>query len=185
MDYILGICMVLGWFFIIAVCIQVIIVLPVKLIKKKSIKGIFTDLNPMISNSGKDKYVSYTFTIGIIIGIMLIVLPYTPLGSERIGSIFEKKDYTQYYYANLFPDESNSKNYKVIAEIEAHDKMYRLNKAYFSDGGYKNFDSYFTDESLNFEEPVYIEDNAGNKWTVQLIDEQPIQKKIDTIRESR
>lgn len=126
-----------------------------------------------------NKYVAPVVTAGIILGFSLLIIPKTPLGSEKIGNIFEKEEYTTYYYATMFPDGSTSKNYKVIAEIYAKDKQYVVKKVYFPNDGYITF--FDQADNLSFTEPTHIEEIDGKYWDIQLINEKPLIQEIDRL----
>jgi hypothetical protein len=59
------------------------------------------------------------YTIGFIWGIVM-VLPYTPYGSEQIGSLIEKREYKSFYYLNLFPESEKTKNYRVRGMVDSY-----------------------------------------------------------------
>lgn len=107
-------------------------------------------------------------TIGIGFCIAVTIAINTKLGSTNIGGLFERINYTENYYVNLFPENAKSKNYKVEAEIEAAGGKYYIIKAYFPNGGHLTFyDSlYFWPLKLN--ERVYLVDDSGTSWLVEL-----------------
>jgi len=51
------------------------------------------------------------YIIGIA-GLTLEGIKYTDLGSTTIGSYIEKREYTEYYYVNMFPDGIEDTNYR-------------------------------------------------------------------------
>ncbi len=119
-----------------------------------------------------------------IIGLAALIVPNTAFGVEEIGAILEKNDYTAYYYVSMFPEDSESKNYKVVAEIWATDKNYIIRKAYFPNEGYLTFDGYvfgLPDDSLKFDEMIYIYDDNDDYWNIQLLDERPSNYKLKEI----
>ncbi len=63
------------------------------------------------------------------------------VGSDNINSIFAKKNMTFQGYVYAFPDISYAKNYRVVADIEKDEDGYYINKIYFGNGGFIEFDS--------------------------------------------
>jgi hypothetical protein len=155
-----------------------------KLLKKEPIKELLLQFNPFKAFSLKDddklkeyhkvyKVLKGTILIGLLYGIIL----YSPLASEKIGGIFEKSEYTTNYYINLFPENSETKNYLVKAQIhvftEEYDentseRVYRLQEAYFPNGGKITFYDYGDSESLSLNEKVYLKDDSGRYWDIVL-----------------
>lgn len=106
------------------------------------------------------------------------------MGTEEIGSMFEKKEYTTYQYVSLFPNGSISKNYKVVSEIWATDKNYVIQKAYFPNGGFIRFKDFIFElpyDSLKFNEEVRITDDNGTVWKIMLLNEKPNQNLINSL----
>lgn len=104
----------------------------------------------------------------------------SPLGSTQIGSLIEKPEYTEKYYVYLYPEGSQSKNYKLEADIsakiikyeEGSEREYFIDKAYFPNGGYIAFD--YED---NYSDPLQIgkrttfRDNKSKYWDIELTKE--------------
>lgn len=74
------------------------------------------------------------------------------------------------YYVNLFPEDENSKNYRVIGEVDFDSETgsYSLIKATFPSGGYITFEDYYSIDPLEFYEKVYLEDDDEIGWYVEL-----------------
>jgi hypothetical protein len=77
------------------------------------------------------------------------------------------------YYINLFPEDSKSKNYRIKGKVEyeGDSQEYFLVKATFPNGGYITFDGSYGDSPLEFYKKVYIEDDDGKGWYVELTKE--------------
>jgi hypothetical protein len=105
--------------------------------------------------------------LGIVLGIILF-----------LGYVYDSVQVFLYgsgtYYVNLFPENSESKNYRVVGEVEydGDSGTYSLMKATFPNGGYITFDNYYgVGDGLNFYEKDYIEDDERNSWYVELTKE--------------
>lgn len=129
----------------------------------------------------KRKMITYGLIATVLLGVLNLVVPNSPIGIKRIGALFEKREYITHYYVELFPDGSETKNYKVIAEIWAKDNSYHLQKAYFPNGGYITVEEDYGD-SLNFDEEVSVRDKDGKHWKAQLVDERPTLKRLEELR---
>jgi hypothetical protein len=123
-------------------------------------------------------YIAIALNVTALIGIAMFVLPYTSYGSENIDSEFAKRQFTTHYYANFQPEDSESKFYKLIVEIDydADDagdgwRGVWIRRAYFPNGGYIWIDD--IDDSIWFGEIVTVWDSDGNQWEVELINEKP------------
>jgi hypothetical protein len=104
-------------------------------------------------------------------------------GNHKIGSFFEQSNYTAQYYVNLFPENSETKNYRLKADIEsfvendidqddrAHFwKEYHIVRVYFPNGGYISFGEQ-DNESLEIGKRINQTDNDGEGWGVELTGE--------------
>lgn len=111
--------------------------------------------------------------ITVCVGFCIIVTiaANTKLGSTNIGGLFERINYTESYYINLFPENANDKNYKVKAEIEKMGSRYYINKAYFSNGGYITFNNNGRNSSLKIGSKIGIYDDKDKYWRVELTNE--------------
>lgn len=107
-------------------------------------------------------------TIGIGFCIIVTITIRTKFGSTNIGGLFERLNYTENYYVNLFPENAKSKNYKVEAEIEKTDGEYYLIEAHFPNGGYLTFYDSLYWEPLKLNGKVYLIDDSGKGWNVEL-----------------
>ncbi len=123
-------------------------------------------------------YIALALSVTALIGVAMFVLPYTRYGSENLDSEFRKKQFTTYYYANFQPEDSESKFYKLIVEIEydskdAYDGWSGVNikKAYFPNGGYVWIDDVF--DPVWFGEKAEVWDSDGRHWDVELVNEKP------------
>lgn len=111
-------------------------------------------------------------------------------GTDTIGSIFEKYNFTSQYYVNLFPDIYSIKNYRVKADIVAsyidyvyededgnnkHGKqrVYWIKKAYFNNGGYITFNNAIENEheGLVLNTKIHIKDDNDTSWYIELTEE--------------
>lgn len=127
----------------------------------------------------KRKVFRYALAFATIAGIIINILRLSTYGDTTIGHQFEKKEYVENYYVNLFPEGSVSENYRVRAEIEAEEdfiddgddrghtvRVYHINEAYFPDG--KTITFYGDNEPLKVNKRVHIEDDDGREWQVEL-----------------
>lgn len=109
------------------------------------------------------------FICFIIYGGLTLIIPRTPLASYHIGSPFEKAEYTAYYYALYEPYQSDSvKRYKLVTKIVRDEDGHRITEAYWPNGGQLYLSG---DELLGYLEPVNAQDQDGESWTIQLLDE--------------
>ena len=79
------------------------------------------------------------------IGLFLFWLAWSLLlnnwfGNNNIGSIWAKNNFTAQYWVYIQPDNADSKNYRVKADIERLEGEYKLTKIYWPNGGYESFD---------------------------------------------
>ena len=105
-------------------------------------------------------------------------------GTEKINSFFEKSEYTAKYYVNLFSPNSESKNYRVIAEIKHFNetvdykddtrdiKVYSLERIYWPNGETNTFQGrcYLEDNQI-FSNPRGLSncvDDEDNEWRILL-----------------
>lgn len=112
----------------------------------------------MINQNKKNKVRTIIIVWIIILGIIS--------GSVIFDKYFAIKDGE--YYVNLFPEKSQSKNYRVPGYIVTDDYGFHLIEVYWPNGGTLSFEkkSYYTDLSVN--EKVLAEDDSGDKWYVEL-----------------
>lgn len=155
-----------------------------KLFKKEPIKELLSQLNPLkaffLNDNDKLKEyhkVNKVLKGAIIIGLLYGITLYSPLASETIGGIFEKSEYTTNYYVNLFPENSETKNYLVKAQIhvfteeydeDTYERVYRLEEAYFPNGRKITFYNYGDSESLSLNKKVSLKDDSGQYWDIVL-----------------
>ncbi len=85
--------------------------------------------------------------LGWIIVIVILVLAHRYFFGVTIPGAFYERDanYTTKIYVLLSPQDSQSKNYRVPADVEKNDSGYSLTKVYWPDGG----TSEFSDCSVN------------------------------------
>lgn len=144
---------------------------------KKEKQG-FNPLKETIRYYNRDtyKFISKKYTpfylIGFIWGI-IIVLPYTPYGSEQIGSLIEKREYKSFYYVNLFPEGEESKNYRVLGLIDSYidsdyGRQYFLSYVILDNGKELYFEP---DEILKLNKKVSLVDKNNKNWFVELTDD--------------
>lgn len=86
------------------------------------------------------------------------------------GSSFERSRYKTEVYVNLFPEGSESKNYRVPALIEADysddRRIYRLWHVTFPNGGRVSFDD--SDAMLELGEQIGARSNDGRWWRIEM-----------------
>jgi hypothetical protein len=164
----------------------IIIIVSKKLKKQKISQDIYKNLNPyFIFNEfkGKDNKINLGYIIVLIIftvglfGLAFEVISYTQYGSEEIGSFMEKKEYTAYYYVNMYPGRSTSKNYKVKAKIHSvknsdrgGERRYHIQEAYFDNGKTITFFNDGDFETLKLNKLVSIDDDNKITWNIELTD---------------
>lgn len=62
-------------------------------------------------------------------------------GTARPGAFLERgQDYEAKMIVRLYPDDSEAKNYELPADISKLDGYYRLDRVYWPNGGYVDFD---------------------------------------------
>jgi hypothetical protein len=110
-------------------------------------------------------------------------------GDEILGSYFEKSEYKTQYYVNVFPDDEDSKNYRLPADIhvyseteegetsedrfgQEHTETYTnkyiiLDKAFWPNGGYLDFH----DCQVEIGDKVLCSDQDGRNWYIELTNE--------------
>lgn len=90
-------------------------------------------------------------------------------GEKRPGSWVEREKYSAEVYANVFPENSESKNYRVVAKVDALSKTYAIRSFKFPNGSQVKFDSL---ERFNFDDfgecSNFITDSEGRTWWVEL-----------------
>ena len=180
---------ILVWFLkFILTLFQVVLI---KLHKEDVPKDMLRWLNPFMLPAiimEKENYKKSTFVIVYVIyiigiaGLTLEGIKYTDLGSTTIGSYIEKREYTEYYYVNMFPDGSEDTNYrnkaKIIATLEDRydgsdeytERAYYIEKAYLSNGEIIEFENTIGGYSLELGKKVSIYDDEDNYWKVELTD---------------
>lgn len=167
--------------------ILILIALPfiIEIIKIDNRKGLKDD---MFLEFRKNKLIMFYF---LIFGLSFLF--YSTYSNTQIGSLFEGSDYQEKYWVNLFQNTENAKNYRVIADITATlsctegepidydpfgergesskcDRVYIINKAYFNNGGFITFESENdnADYSLKLNKKIFITDDNGKEWYVEL-----------------
>lgn len=111
--------------------------------------------------------------LAVIIAWIVMIAIINNYGNEVIGSFFEKREYKTQYWVYLQPDNANTKNYRVKAEIERAQEddllRYYLNRVFWDNGGYSYFDN-----SCNFVDAVvknghaYCKANDNTGYTIRL-----------------
>lgn len=149
----------------------------------------------------KEKLLISSMTLGYILAIIILFHfgKYTYCcyyGEEIIGSYFEKPAYRTKYYVNVFPDDKNSKNYRLPADIYVFTKREEsstsgsidedgivtpsvkfnkkriLEKVYWPNGGYLDFkDCLIEDREPGIGGKNLCTDNHGRKWYIELTEE--------------
>lgn len=98
-----------------------------------------------------------------IIGISVIIVI---IAAVIYSNFFVMKDGD--YYVNLFPLNSDSKNYKVPGFVVSNDYGFHLQEVYWPNGGTLKFDDHSDYTDLKVNKKVLAEDNEGRKWYVVL-----------------
>jgi hypothetical protein len=76
--------------------------------------------------------------ICLILAYWIIFVGITPAP----GAFLEKKDYKARVMVNVFPEGDKSKNYRLEADITRSDGVYFINKIYWPNGGYLEWQPY-------------------------------------------
>lgn len=141
-----------------------------------------------LENLTENKLIMFYF---LLFGLSLLF--YDSYSNTQIGSLFESRNYKEKYWVNLFPNKDNAKNYRVPADIiatysigdsdcenyfglnescEKSERIYLIEKAYFTNGGYITFEN--TEEAipLQVNEKVPITDIDGTNWWIELTNKQ-------------
>lgn len=94
-------------------------------------------------------------------------------GTDTIGSFFSKYEYDTKYYVQLFPENSESKNYYVPAELHVKENRLSIKRAYWPEKGYTTFYKNGNDDSYDFYSTkiTSLTDDKGKRWYVILSDE--------------
>lgn len=111
--------------------------------------------------------------------LLLSIIPSTSLGSTTIGSLFEKEEYEEKYYVYMYPEKSQSENYKLEADIiskmtsrgDDNERGYFIEKVYFPNGGYITFYNSIGWESLRIGEKIRTLDDKEKYWDIELTKE--------------
>lgn len=117
-------------------------------------------------------------TIGVGFCIIVTIAANTKLGSTNIGGLFERINYTESYYVNLFRENAESKNYKVEAEIEKTGGEYYIVKAYFPNSGHITFYNSLYGDPLEVNKPIYLIDDNNKGWRVELTTQKSNKKTV-------
>jgi hypothetical protein len=75
------------------------------------------------------------------------------------------------YYVNLFPENSESKNYRLRGKIDCVEGDCYLLKVIFPNGGYITFEDSFGVAPLKIGEKVYMVDDKGGEWYTEATNE--------------
>jgi hypothetical protein len=109
------------------------------------------------------------YLIGIIWAIKGI-LPYTPYGSEQIGSLIEKKQYQAVYYLEVYPEDEAANISRTRGMIKANVNKEK-GREYFLVNvslGARETLSFDTNNKLQIDKKVLLTDIKGKKWIVKL-----------------
>ena len=113
----------------------------------------------------------WLIVIGCFIGWYLFTVFW---GFKEIGRFGEKRDYTTKYWVYLQPENAQSKNYRVKADIERAIPDYFLRRVYWPNGGYSNFDDCLLDkEEYQANDSVYCKpegEDTGYNIKIYLTD---------------
>ena len=79
--------------------------------------------------------------IGILLIFFFVVFCYTStFGNEDVNSIFSKSEFNFKGYVYAFPDSTKDKNYRLKADMHKDGEYYEVNRIYFYNGGYIDFE---------------------------------------------
>jgi hypothetical protein len=88
-------------------------------------------------------------------------------GNRQIGSIFERRNYqNELYYVHLYLEDEESKNYKVVAEIDRIDGKYYPQKVYFNARQYLVIDYFYDDCKPG--DKISFKDRNDREWRLEL-----------------
>jgi len=189
MKIFLGICVVFALLYLISYLINIPIIL-YKIIAKKYKKDDILNLIPfwhyLNTNYGDEKedkqkkVLNSVLIICIIIGLFNWFVYWADLGEEKIGAFIEKSYYITYQYVNLFPEDSKSKNYRVIGEFEVEHRDIKLKRFAFDN---KRIISVDDQDKFNFgfNEKIDVVDSNGEKWYFEILDSKPTYEQIKNI----
>lgn len=80
--------------------------------------------------------------VGFLLLISIVVFTYTSFfGNEDINSIFCKNELKFKGYVYAFPDDTKDKNYRLKADVQKDGNEYSIDRIYFYNGGYIEFES--------------------------------------------
>jgi hypothetical protein len=90
-------------------------------------------------------------------------------GNDTIGSFFSKYKYQTEYYVQLFPENSDSKNYLVSAELEIDSDSIYIIRVKWPNEGYTNFDiENQQPEKFYRNKKITYTDDQNRNWTIIL-----------------
>ena len=105
--------------------------------------------------------------------VFAISSPYIPkllgYGTTQIGDYYEKDEYTENYVVFMSREPQKNENRKVYtltAKINSIYGCYYIQKLYFNNEGYLNFDE--VDSILEPNEEYSVEDNKGDTYYITL-----------------
>jgi len=182
---------VLGYIFrliilLVSVIKNLIIKEPINIKKSLSELNVFNKVYSIFSNQYKEEpnadikqnnRTTQIICVMVVVGLIYIAILESPMASKEIGSILEKDEYTAYYYVNMFPENSQSKNYQVKAKIYAHterydeyksERYYEIQEAYFPNNGTITFYDSGDLETLEINQKVRVRDDNNRWWEIEL-----------------
>ena len=123
------------------------------------------------NDSKKSIWLFRILAIFFIIGIIYMgIITFYP--SKQIGSTLEGTSYEANYYVNLFENNKDAANYRVIGKIKAetddNKKSYYLKKIYLNNGSSISFNNYSELNELKVNKRVLLTDDNNKEWYVEL-----------------
>ncbi|MDF2800800.1 MAG: hypothetical protein K0S61_703 [Anaerocolumna sp.] len=112
----------------------------------------------------------------VLIVLTIAFIPYTRFGSTNIGSIIEKREYSEYYYINLFKDDLSNENIRLKAKINSStpsfgdtgERTYYIEEIYLDDGNVIEFYNSGDFQSLEIGKKIWIPDDEDNDRYIEL-----------------
>lgn len=124
-----------------------------------------------IRNGFADLITSIVFFTSIAICFLVGYLGSSYYG-HVIGNFFEKSNYEEKYFVNVFESDKTSKNYRLPADIRRSEKTYYVLKVYWPNGGNISF---VDEDGYTLNEPrIYINrktrvlDRHDKDWIIEL-----------------
>lgn len=107
-----------------------------------------------------------------LIGAIVLIIPYTPYGTDTIGGVLSKKEFTTFYHGILYTD--NKEEYPVTVKIEVDDGTAWPIEVFLGNGNhFEVWDSEpipYRGKMLRVDfEPTYIGDKHDNDYELLIL----------------